>query len=297
MAPYTKPPLDESLYKTDDAELAFIQEQSGIRDRDALKRHIVAVQVKAYDHYPYRCIQSFAFTRTKISRLPAYQHVLTLARERADAILLDLGCCFGIDVRKAVSDGFPAENVLASDLRPDFWKMGHELFRSTPATCPIAFLAGDALDPDFLEPAAPCTSPHAVPAPPLASLTRLTALHGHVAALHVSAVFHLFREPQQLQLARALAGLLSPLPGSVIFGAHGGRRAKGERDDVYSGRRGHPMFCHSPESWGEMWREVFPPGTVRVDAQLKSRDSEAQTSDEEKSDEGLLVWSVTRVRS
>ncbi|KAJ7489412.1 hypothetical protein FB451DRAFT_689667 [Mycena latifolia] len=287
-----KPPLDESLYLTNEAELAFIKSQSGIHDPNALKQHIIAVQKKAYDLYWHRCIRSFSFTRTKISTLPAYQNVLTLGRERAGAILLDLGCCFGTDVRKAASDGFPAQNILASDLRPGFWNLGHELFRSTPDTCPIAFLAGDALDPDFLEPVAPATSPLEGPPPPLASLARLTPLHGHVTAIHISAVFHLFFEPQQLQLARALAGLLSPLPGSVIFGSHGGRGTKGFREeDVCSG--GHHMLCHSPESWVAIWGEVFPEGTVKVEAHFKQRAVERRMPSAV--DAGILVWSVTKL--
>ncbi|KAJ6545862.1 hypothetical protein DFH09DRAFT_1172134 [Mycena vulgaris] len=172
------PPLDESLYKPDDVALTLIAEESGIRDPDALRKHILAVQAKAYDLCPYTCICLFTFTRARISALPVYPHVLQLARERTGAILLDLGCCFGIDVRTAARDGFPAKNILASDLRSDFWNIGHQLFRSAPATCPIAFLAGDAFNPNFLEPAAPVSAPLEVPAPQLAALTRLTPLYG-----------------------------------------------------------------------------------------------------------------------
>ncbi|KAJ6509781.1 hypothetical protein DFH09DRAFT_1435498 [Mycena vulgaris] len=295
---YTKPPLDESLYTTVEADVAFLKQQTGIQDLDALKQHIIAFQRKAYDIYNYPCIRNFVFTQTKISTVPAYQNVLTLGREREGAILLDLGCCFGIDVRKAASDGFPSQNILASDIRPDFWTMGHELFRSTPDTCAIAFLAGDALDPEFLEPAASAASPPDVPTPPLASLTCLTQLNGHVAAIHISRVFHLFFEAQQLQLARALAGLLSPAPGSVIFGHHVGRRTKGFREEVICSG-GHHMFCHSPESWVVMWGEVFPEGAVKVDVHLRARvlNIEPVMSAGERSavDTGFLVWSVTRM--
>lgn len=37
-----------------------------------------------------------SFTRTvslKISRLPAYQHVLQILQTHPDAVLLDIGCC------------------------------------------------------------------------------------------------------------------------------------------------------------------------------------------------------------
>ncbi|KAJ7472292.1 hypothetical protein B0H11DRAFT_2038418 [Mycena galericulata] len=305
MAEYTKPPLDESFYRTGDEDLAFIKAQSGIQDHDELKNHIIAVQKKAYDLYGHHCIRSFAFTRTKISTLPAYQRALALGRERDGAILLDLGCCFGTDIRKAASDGFPLQNLIASDLRPLFWNLGHELFRTTPETFPVAFLAGDALDPAFLEPSAPLASPVDVVTPvpaPLTSLTTLTPLRGHVAAIHISSVFHLFFEPQQLQLARALAGLLSPASGSMIFGSHVGRRTKGFREEALCSG-GHHMFCHSPESWRAMWEEVFPAGTIRVDVELIGRAKvsdrdfsyKERASNEAVNEAGILRWSVTRV--
>jgi len=56
--------------------------------------------------------------RLKISRLPAYNQLLRLGKEREGAIFLDIGCCFGNDARKAVADGFPAQGTIASDLHP-----------------------------------------------------------------------------------------------------------------------------------------------------------------------------------
>ncbi|KAJ7254646.1 hypothetical protein B0H12DRAFT_1233309 [Mycena haematopus] len=284
---YTKPPLDESLlFKMDDEDFTFIKAQSGIEDPDTLKKHIIAVQTKAYDLYGYTCIRRFSFARPKISAFPMYEHALDLGRK--GGIVLDLGCCFGTDTRKCWSDGVPVQNLVASDLRPAFWNLGHELFQSTPETFPVAFIAGDALDPNFLEPAAPLDSPSEVSGivTPLSSLTRLTPLRGHVSVIHTSSVFHLFLEPEQLQLARALAGLLSPAPGSLILGSHVGRRSKGLR----LGSMGRHMFCHSPESWRELWEEVFPKGMVEVNAELKQRPDR-----EEDEDTGILVWSVMRL--
>ncbi|KAF7369052.1 Methyltransferase ausD [Mycena venus] len=296
MADFTKPPLEvyrpplnESLYNMDDEDLTFLKAQSGIQDPDALKKQIIAVQTKAYDLYSHACVRRFSFTRPKISTFPVYQHVLDLGRK--GGIVLDLGCCFGTDIRKCWSDGIPAENLIASDLRPVFWNLGHELFQTIPETFPIAFLAGDALNSDFLESSTPLTSPSDVSgsAPALSSLTTLTPLRGYLSAIHISSVFHLFFEPQQAQLARALAGLLSPAPGSVIFGSHGGRRTKGFNEKGYCSG-GHHMFCHSPESWQEMWEEVFPKGTIKVEAELKQRKGR-----DEGADTGSLVWSVMRV--
>ncbi|KAJ6571154.1 hypothetical protein B0H19DRAFT_1208851 [Mycena capillaripes] len=287
MSHYKPLALDESLYKA--KEFTFIEEETGIREPDALKRHILGVQTKAYAQlHPFRCIYSLEFARTRISEFPAYQEVLKVGREREDAILLDLGWCCGTDIRKAVRDGFPIQTLIASDISQDFWQIGHELFRSTPETFPAVFVAGDALDPKFLEPFPPLTSPSEVTerAPKLSSLTCLTPLRGHVSVIHISFVFHLFLEEQQLQLARSLAGLLSPLRGSVILGCQVAQRWKGSGERISS--FGHQMFCHSPESWQEMWEDVLPNGSVKIDAELSRRDHDGP-------DGGILTWSVTRI--
>ncbi|KAK7019944.1 methyltransferase ausD [Favolaschia claudopus] len=283
-----KPPLDESLYPMDDENLEFIKEPSGIKDPETLKKHIMTVQNKAYDLYGHICIRRFFFTKPKISTYPMYEHVLDSGRK--GGIILDLGCCFGTDIRKCASDGVPVQNLIASDLRPVFWALGHELFNTTPQTFPVIFLAGDALDPNFLQPSAPLSTSSIRPSPPpqLSSLTSLAPLVGHISAIHVSSLFHLFFEPQQLQLVRTLAELLSLAPGSVILGSHGGKATKRFIETGYCSG-GHHMFCHSPDSWREMWEEVFPTGTIEVKAELKRR------RDGEEVFGANMVWSVMRL--
>jgi len=233
--------------------------------------------------------------------LPAYSRAKMLLRERPDAILLDLGCCFGTDIRKAAADGFPVPNFVACDLHPEFWNFGHELFRSTPETFPVAFLAGDVLDGGFLAPAAPLpTSTSTPPSPPLTTITSLTALIGHVSILHVSYVFHQFDEQQQVDLARAIAGLLSPLPGSMMLGSQVGKKIMGYRPTParYSGEQAQ-LFAPSPESWTAMWEDIFPKRTVRVEAALRKREEcypwELLAPTPE-GDDGILTWSITRLQ-
>ncbi|KAF7367620.1 hypothetical protein MSAN_00825500 [Mycena sanguinolenta] len=270
-------PLDDSFYKEDRA--AFIKEETGIHDPEALKQHIIAVQKKAYALERFPCIRCFAFAWERISDLPAYEEVFKLGRERDGAILLDIGCCCGADIRKVARDGWPIENLIASDLCADFWDVGHELFCSTPETFPVAFLPGDALDPNFLQPFTPVASAYQITdfPPSLSSLTSLTPLRGHLSAIHVSSVFHLFSEVQQTQLAHSLAGLLSPLPGSLIFGCHIGADER------------KPRFCHSLESWVTLWEEIFGQGGVKVEVELTKNVASMRN------DVSWLVWSVTRL--
>ncbi|KAH9927500.1 uncharacterized protein BXZ73DRAFT_78530 [Epithele typhae] len=301
----TPNPLKPELWSIIPQEgLAFLGAQTGISDPEELKRHAISVQEEAYLVHPYPCICRFSFLQLNLSRLPAYAKLLAIGKERKNPIFLDIGCCFGNDIRKAVADGFPMEGVIGSDLHSEYWDLGHKLFKTTSETFPVAFLPGDAFDPTHLEAAPPIpTASDAATAPfslPLwtAGLTSLNPLRARAAAIHASSFFHLFDEAQQLHVARALAGLLDPAPGSVILGSHVGRAEKGLRTEVRrANSHGRTMFCHSPESWAALWDgEVFPKGVVEVEATLHEvvrEDYELHAAPETKF--WLLVWSVTRV--
>ncbi|KIJ67348.1 hypothetical protein HYDPIDRAFT_84252, partial [Hydnomerulius pinastri MD-312] len=111
-------PPDLSLYAlalSPDSNV-FFKQTTGIMDDEALKAHILKVQNEAYKIAPYPCIWGFGFLRVGITANPAYKDIIKIGRERKDAILLDIGSCFGVDSRKAAADGFPASNIVASDL-------------------------------------------------------------------------------------------------------------------------------------------------------------------------------------
>ena len=222
----------------------------------------------------------------------------------------------GNDARKLVADGYPLEQVVISDLRrggifwtgkrhclltcfvlTEFADIGHKLFKTTQETYPIAFVPGDAFDPKHLEVVPPLASTHEPtsspdgPALDLSSLTSLNPLHGRVFSIHASSFFHLFSEASQLHVARALAGLLSPEPGSVIFGAHIGKADKGFTTSPVGD---YQMFCHCPESWAQLWNGVvFEKGVVDVKAKLLQKGWADPDAYFTKST--ALEWSVTRL--
>ncbi|PBL03853.1 hypothetical protein ARMGADRAFT_1095995 [Armillaria gallica] len=260
--------LDPTLYELAEDETAFFKAQTGIQDDAALKNHILTIQEEAYKVQPYPCIRRFAFVNLKISTQPCYQQFLNLGKARKGAIYADIGCCFGNDPRKAVADGYPVEQVLASDLLPEFWELGHRLFKSTAETFPARFIPADIFQLKGLT-----REDVPVSVPELTKVQSLVDLRGNISAIHISSFFHLFDEEQQSEIANILAALLSSEAGSMIFGSHVGRREKGFRIEVdSSGGHTRNMFCHSPESWRSLWDgEIFPKGTVHVDAFLRER--------------------------
>ncbi|KAK2467536.1 hypothetical protein APHAL10511_000391 [Amanita phalloides] len=274
----------------DPEELAFFKAQTKIADEEELKKHITDIQTRAYKATAYPYVKAFGFTKLWLSRVPAYQRTLKVAEERKDAIFLDVGCCFGTDIRKAVADGWPVHNVVGFDLVKEYWDYGHDLFRTTPETFPATFVTGDVVDPAMISLRPPFHVSEALPSrPDLKSLTSLIPLQGHAAVIGVSSLFHLFDEGKQVQIARLLSSLLSPLPGSTILGTQGARLAK---STIIHG--GNQSFLHSPESWKDMWYGVFEKGTIHADVDLVEV-SVTRSGKVEPEKHDWMIWSVTRL--
>lgn len=150
--------------------------------------------------------------------------------------------------------------------------MGHKLFRTTPESFPVPFVQGSVFDPQHIAPRPPYYAPPSTPRPDLTSLTSLTPLQGHVSAIHVSAFFHLFEKEEQIAAAHALASLLSPEPGSMIFGTHSTLEVSG-LSQLWSSKR--TIYCFNPEDWKVFWEEeVFEKGSVKVEAALADMSKE-----------------------
>lgn len=161
----------------------------------------------------------------------------------------------------------------------------------------MPFVGGSIFDTKVIEPSAPFYAPPSTPRPDLKTLTSLNPLHGHASAIHSASFFHLFNEAEQATAARALASLLSPEPGSVIFGHHIGNEVAGPRTKANS--RGQYPYDHSPESWKELWDGVvFEKGKVEVWCLLHELtgsgiDTKSIFNDDRKI--SILIWCVKRL--
>ena len=196
--------------------------------------------------------------------------------------------------------GSTATLIFPPTFLPGLYKEGYDLFRDTPDTFPVPFLQGDVLDPAFLAPTSPpsnasTTAPINVPA--LKSLTSLNPLRGHVSAVYLGKFMHVFDEPSQARIVRTLAGLLSPAPGSLLFGVQGAL-AQGPGPFTPSGSD-WTMFCHSPESLGKLFEDAFGgPGMVRFESRMVEEPGGPTYFDTWPGNEKPFTcqeWSVTRL--
>ncbi len=181
---------------------------------------------------------------------------------RGDQNFLDLGCCFGQDLRKLAADGAPSEHLYGSDLRPEFFALGYDLFRDK-STLKSKFLVGDVFD---------ASSP-------------LSELDGKIDIIYAASFLHLFGYEDQVNVCKRMVKLLKGKKDSVVLGRQVGHANGGEhpqRNDPTKTR-----WRHNEESFRKMWYEV---GELTGSKWRVEVDSEPWAGE---SEEGAKTWNDT----
>lgn len=148
------------------------------------------------------------------------------------ATYLDVGCCFGQDLRQLVQDGVPSERLIGLDIEGALMALGYDFFLDR-ATLRSRFVVADVFKG--------------------AALGQLWAdLQARgVDVLHCSAFFHLFTLEEQVKAAKQIAGLVKK--GGVIVGRQIGSVKPG---DVPAIKEGSVSYRHDVASWDGMWKKV-----------------------------------------
>ncbi|RPB05114.1 hypothetical protein L873DRAFT_1663949 [Choiromyces venosus 120613-1] len=232
--------------------ISFFEQYTALKG-DQITEHILKIRAKAWELYTYPCIGNFYFVEFTFANQPVYQEVLGKLQQGAS--FLDVGCCFGQDLRKLVADGAPAGKLNGMDLRPEFIELGYELFCDR-GTLPARFIA-----PADILALAEAANDDAV---------RL--LSGKIDIIHLGHFLHLFSWKDQLRAATNIAKLLSPAKGSLIVGHQVGSEVAGEfalpwvpESDEDSPR----AFRHHEASFKKLWEQV--PGDWEVEFAFASR--------------------------
>jgi SAM-dependent methyltransferase len=193
------------------------------------------------------------------------------------ASLLDLGCCFGQELRKLVFDGAPASRLYGADLRPEYIELGYELFRDRE-TLTAKFFTADILAEDD---------------------TVLSEIKGKTDIVYVGSFLHLFDYDGQVRAAKAIVSLLRPGPGVIVLGGQVGSIKP--RVVEVSARTSPKPYLHNVETFEKLWEQVGrETGTSwKVDAKLSegggSLDKPIKGTDFFGPDSRRLVFMVERV--
>jgi len=277
-------PLDPDHYRINDTDKDFFLAAIS-PDEQVVRQRVLVIQKKAYEEFPYPCIRMFYFITLRMKEHPIHKEILEQGK-KGDALFLDLGCCMGTDVRNLAYEGYPATQIVGSDLLGNYLSLGHELYKDKD-TCKIKFIAADAFDlPPSLS-----SSPRLLS---LDSVSQLDDLAGSMTFIYTGSLFHLFDAPRQKALALRLLRLWTREPGAIIFGRHQGRSEEGA---LVRARAEWNAYGHSPNSWAAMWKEAVEKvegegagGRIIVEGELQDLVKRTVSNDSL-----TLLWSVRRV--
>lgn len=188
-------------------------------------------------------------------------------------MLLDLGCCFGQDIRKLVADGVPPSQVVGLDLVPEFHELGKELFRD-----------GDKLDFEF----------HALDI--LDDSANWKPLEQRFDVLHLTSFLHIWNWDTQMKAAERLVRFVKPRTGSLLVGSGLGTTVSGEFANLDGTGTN---FRQSEQSFTRFWDEVGEKtGTKwRVRSEVKKMPASSQNEGQKWADPnmGILTFEVEMI--
>ncbi|KAK7959768.1 Methyltransferase [Apiospora aurea] len=209
----------------------FFENYVGVKGEDVIKEHIYTIRDMAWKVLPYPCIGLFRFLDFSIHLSPDYPRVVKRVQE--GATLLDLGCCFGQDLRKLAYDagpGAPTRNLIGTDLEPAFLQLGYELFADRDRF-EATFVPADVFAEDFL-----------------------AEYRGKVDIVYLGSFLHLFSEPQQRVVVRQLRRLLRPRAGSMVFGRNLGA---GKGGPFRMESIGWDLYRHDPNTIADLFQSSY----------------------------------------
>lgn len=178
---------------------------------------------RAWEIWPYPCIGQFRFLDLSIVNMPSFPQIVSRLKDGQK--FLDVGCCFGQDLRGLVAAGAPGTSLHGAELHGQFHTMGYELFKDRET------LGAILVEADLFEDGS------------------LGDIEGTIDILQVCAFLHLFTWDKQVDAAKRLVKILSKKKGSMILG----RMVGNAIPQLYEHGQ---MYLHNVESFEKFWTEV-----------------------------------------
>lgn len=174
-----------------------------------------------------------------LSLHPHYDALLTRLRAQDPPTrFLDLGTCFGQDLRKLVADGAPPQALWGSDYFHEYEAAGHQLFRDAERF-QNRFITADLFDES-----------------PESGLVQTAGTWG---VINIIMVLHIFDWDTQLCACGRILKLLSRAKGSMVIGITTGSTEAGDLvlkpPSVAEGEE-RTVYRHNLDTFTRMWEEV-----------------------------------------
>jgi len=261
---------DDDISEVDGPIRALLEGYAKVPPKDVVA-HVNEFRARAFAVNPYPCIGHYRFLNLTLLSHPLYPDILKRLRDDADSVYLDLGCCFGQDMRQLVADGVPSTQLIGLDIEAPLIELGYELFKDR-----------DTLKSQF------------VVADVFAGGATWAALQEKKAdIIHCSAFFHLFPLQHQTMAALNISSLVRP--NGIIVGRQSGSITPREYPGMAAGST---SYRHDVDSFQGVWNVV---GTAtetewKVTGSLDRVGMVSKNNVIEDENSRRLLFTVTRLR-
>ncbi|KAJ5731789.1 uncharacterized protein N7483_006297 [Penicillium malachiteum] len=194
--------------------------------------HVNEIRARGFAANPYPCIGHYRFLNLTLRIHSLYESILTRLKSNPSSHYLDLGCCFGQDLRQLVYDGVPSAQLIGLDIEGPLLDLRYELLLDKEALA-SRFLVANIFEGESQ-----------------GELWTSLVTDG-VDIIHCSAFFHLFPLEAQKKAAKIIGALVRK--GGMIVGRQSGSVKPGE---LPAFQPGTTSFRHNVHTWTEMWTEV-----------------------------------------
>ncbi|OTB04256.1 hypothetical protein M426DRAFT_59074 [Hypoxylon sp. CI-4A] len=220
----------EDIVEANEPIRKLLEEYSHIPSSEVVK-HINDIRERGFAANPYPCIGLYRFAILTLLTHPLYNTIVQRLKAPG-ATYLDVGCCFGQDLRQLVHDGIPSDRLTGLDVAGALMELGYDFFRDRE-TLKSKFVVADVFKGSEQG----------------SAWTQLQETG--VDVIHCSAFFHLFTLEEQVAAAKQLVGLIKK--GGIIVGRQLGSLKPG---NVAAIKAGSFSYRHDVSTFEAMWREV-----------------------------------------
>lgn len=184
---------------------------SELSHADALQR-IDTARIEASKTYEYRCIRENRFATARINYCDTYHQLknnklshLFNDRPFSELSILDIGCCFGTDIRAMILDGASIHNVFGIDLKQQYIDIGLNQLFCDQQLMADRFAVVDILQLNFAK----------------QSSIFAERVSSGIDVIYIGSVYHLLSYEQSSKLTHIISLILNANPtknGGLLFG-------------------------------------------------------------------------------
>jgi len=194
---------------------------------DLIKKRVREIRIEALNVHAYKCIKDWYFLLIRIKFNPYYKDII---KDAENKLYLDLGCCFGIEMRQLIVDGAKLQNIIGVDIENSFIEGGFAIFNDKDKLGD-RFITTNFLYNSFID-------------------FILKKFGGPVDVIYAGSIIHLLTENESAKLLSTAFALLKD--GGILLGQTAGASHAGKPSTLLHG----PRYLHSHDSLINLFKET-----------------------------------------